>query len=140
MTPTLRDGDVLAVANGARGVGRGSLVLFRLPGGGQKDAQVKRVVGMPGDTIVFESGSLLVNGELFPEPYLNGLPQTVELARQEWRLGPGEMFALGDNRAHSDDSRTHGPVPFSAIVGVAELRLWPVTRIGRLAPCKRGGR
>ena len=84
-----------------------------------------------------EEGSMLIDGELFPEQYLGGLPQVLGLEASRWDLGPGEWFLLGDNRAHSDDSRSYGPVPADAVEGIVKLRLWPPSRSGRLPRTSR---
>ena len=134
MEPTLFDGDVLLVAGTGGKFARGSLVVAWPPTvqRGVGTAQLKRVVGLPGEVVEFVEGSLLINGEIHPEPYLGGLPQVLGLESSRWCLGPGEWFLLGDNRAHSDDSRGYGPVPGKAVEGVVKLRLWPPGRLGRL--------
>ena len=139
MEPTLFDGDVLLVARTGGEVARGSLVVAWPPTvqRGVGSAQLKRVVGLPGEVIEFDEGSLLVNGEAYPEPYLCGLPQVLGLEASRWRLGPGEWFLLGDNRAHSDDSRSYGSVLATAVEGVVQLRLWPPSRSGRLPRTSR---
>ena len=134
MEPTLFDGDVLLVARASGGLVRGSLVVA-WPSTVQRaagTAQLKRIVGLPGEVIEFDEGSLLINGEMRPEPYLGGMPQVLGVEASRWHLGPGELFLLGDNRAHSDDSRSYGPVPAAAVEGVVRLRLWPPSRLGRL--------
>ena len=139
MEPTLFDGDVLLVARTGGGLLRESLVVAWPPTvqRGVGTAQLKRIVGLPGEVIEFDQGSLLINGEIYPEPYLEGLPQVLGVETSRWRLGPGEWFLLGDNRAHSDDSRSYGPVPAAAVVGVVQLRLWPPSRFGRLPRSSR---
>ncbi len=128
MTPTLRDGDLLLVSRTHDAVpGKGDLVVLSLQ---EPDdvTHVKRVVGLPGDTIAFDEGSLLLNDEVMREPYLGGLPQTLGLESRRWIVGNDECFVLGDNRTHSTDSREHGPVRLSTIQGVVKLRLWPILR------------
>jgi signal peptidase I len=92
---------------------------------------IKRVVGVPGDEISVRGGRLFVNGEPQREPYVNKkypdrsfyAPTTVP---------KGHVFAMGDNRANSQDSRIFGPVPKENIEGEAFLRFWPPGRIGLL--------
>ena len=92
---------------------------------------IKRVVGVPGDEISVRGGRLFVNGEPQREPYVNKkypdrsfyAPTTVP---------EGHVFAMGDNRANSQDSRIFGPVPKENIEGEAFLRFWPLGRIGLL--------
>jgi len=134
MEPTVFDGDVLLVARPGGELARGSLVVVWPPTvqRGVGTAQLKRIVGLPGEVIEFDEGSLLINGKIHPEPYLAGLPQVLGLEASRWRLGGGEWFLLGDNRAHSDDSRSYGLVPETAVEGVVQLRLWPPSRWGKL--------
>ena len=91
---------------------------------------IKRVVGLPGDTVLLDSGGLTVNG-VFPE----GAPVPVTSGSNEsraWSLGPDEYFVLGDAPEFSTDSRAFGPVHRRAIVGRAWLVYRPVSRWRRL--------
>ena len=125
MTPTLAHGNILLVRSDQEPLVRGSLVIADIPLQ-DPNIQVKRVVGLPSDRVLFEDSSLFINDEFYPEPYLGGLPQTVGLERAEWRLGPNEYFLLGDNRSRSVDSRQYGPVPAEAILAQVRVRLWPL--------------
>jgi signal peptidase I len=107
---------------------RGDIVVFRSPEFGGVDL-IKRVVGLPGDKIEVKSGALYVNGEYQEEPYLNpALPD--ESSYGPMVVPPGYIFAMGDNRADSADSRFFGPVPYDHIVGEAFLRVWPLNELG----------
>ena len=125
ITPTLANGDVLLVRDDQKKVARGTLVIADVPEQ-VSNIQVKRLIGLPGDRLVFEDSSLFINDEFYSEPYLGGLPQSVGLERAEWRLGPNEYFLLGDNRSRSVDSRRYGPVSGEAILARVRLRLWPL--------------
>ena len=125
MNPTLAHGDVLLVRHLQKPLARGNLVIADIPLQ-NPNIQVKRVVGLPRDRVVFEDSSLFINDEFYPENYLGGLPQTVGLSRAEWRLGLNEYFLLGDNRSRSVDSREYGPVPAESILAQALLRVWPL--------------
>ncbi len=128
MAPTFRDGDLLLVSRTQDAVpDRGDLVVLKLQEADDM-THVKRVVGLPGDTIAFDDGSLFVNDGAISELYLGGLPQTLGLESRRWMVANDECFVLGDNRAHSTDSREYGPVPLSTIRGVAKLRIWPIVR------------
>ena len=70
---------------------------------------LKRVIGFPRESIRQSDGVLLVNGRRLDEDYLGGLPAVIGLEEESWNLGDGEFFLLGDNRAHSTDSRQLGP-------------------------------
>lgn len=125
MNPSLSNGDVLLVRRIERPLERGSLVIADIPRQ-EPHTQIKRVVGLPGERIVFEDSSLFIDDEFYPENYLGGLPQTVGLERDEWRLGSEEYFLLGDNRSRSVDSRKYGPVPAVSILAQVRFRLWPL--------------
>ena len=131
MVPTLEVGDrVLAneFIYRFREPERGDIVVFRSPEFGGVDL-IKRVVGLPGDKIEVKSGALYVNGEYQEEPYLNpALPD--ESSYGPMVVPPGYIFAMGDNRADSADSRFFGPVPYDHIVGEAFLRVWPLNELG----------
>ena len=92
---------------------------------------IKRVVGVPGDEISVRGGRLFVNGEPQREPYVNKkYPDRSFYASTT--VPEGYVFAMGDNRANSQDSRIFGPVPKENIEGEAFLRFWPPGRIGLL--------
>lgn len=90
---------------------------------------IKRVIGLPGETIEGKGGTILINNRALSEPYLaepgvSDFPPTT--------IGEGEVWVMGDNRNRSSDSRVFGPIKDSKIVGRAILRIWPVTRLGFL--------
>jgi signal peptidase I len=82
----------------------------------------KRVLGVPGDTVVGRSGRVFVNGKKADDIPTGGFPPT--------RLGHREYYVLGDNRSVSEDSRDFGPVPRAAIFGRVVLIYWPLGRFG----------
>jgi signal peptidase I len=105
---------------------RGDIVVLRLSNR-RSDPLIKRVIGLPGETVEIRDGNVLINGEALDEPYVEqsayqGMPPRV--------VPEGEVFVLGDNRGFSNDSRAFGFVPFSAIVGRAWFRYWPPNEIG----------
>jgi signal peptidase I len=91
---------------------------------------IKRVVGLPGDTIACREGKLIRNGDEVAEPYLDQGTQTD--CDKRTTVGPGELFVMGDNRGNSQDSRFFGPVPREDVVGRAFVRIWPLDHIGWL--------
>lgn len=134
MTPALRNGDVVLVTGLGRTESRptrGDIVVAREPPPDGRRT-IKRVVGLPGETVRFEEGLLYVDGGPLAEPYLGGLPAVLGLGEATWTVGPGEYFLLGDNRAHSTDSKDYGPVERSRIIGRAWWRYWPPGRAGRV--------
>jgi signal peptidase I len=92
---------------------------------------VKRIVGVPGDTIAVRNGHVIRNGKAAAEPFAR------ECSGSACNLGPitipkGSYFLMGDNRGNSDDSRFWGPVPRSWIIGEAVISYWPLDRVGGL--------
>ncbi len=87
---------------------------------------IKRIVGLPGETVEIRNGILYINGQAIPEPE-ERFTDSANLAPVT--LGPDSYFVLGDNRANSNDSRVFGPIHRSSIVGKAWLRYWPLERI-----------
>lgn len=106
---------------------RGDIVLFEDPSGGPIPL-IKRVIGLPGETLEFRSGDLFVNGELVEEPYVNEATPPTSLVQV--RIPEGHYFVMGDNRGASTDSRVFGPVPKEDLIGEALFRFWPLGRVG----------
>lgn len=133
MLPTLCEGDYLLVRDqnaSDRLPLRGDIVVVTPER--REQSMLKRVVGLPQEHIAFMDGSLIVNGERLAEPYLRGLPPYLGLDDSEFMLGEDNYFILGDNRAHSTDSREYGPVRQSQIGGRAVCRVWPPSKVGKL--------
>ena len=132
MAPALRQGDyvlVRAFRNRARQPRRGEIVVVAM----NEESRLKRVVGLPGERLVFTEGTLLVDGARLPEPYLRGLPPYLGLETREFSLGSDAYFVTGDNRAHSTDSRHFGPVGRQALEGAVVCRVWRPLRHGKSA-------
>jgi signal peptidase I len=91
---------------------------------------IKRVVGLPGDTINCRGGQLVRNGKPVDEPYLDQGTQTD--CDKRITVGPGQLFVMGDNRGNSQDSRFFGPIPREDVVGRAFVRIWPLNHVGWL--------
>lgn len=104
---------------------------------------VKRVIGLPGDTVRMENDQLYINDKKYDEPYLDefksevsdGLPLTADFSLESIEDGAavvpeGKYFVLGDNRRKADDSRYFGFVDEEDIVGVVYFRYYPLNRIG----------
>ena len=107
----------------------GEVVIFNFPNDPSRDF-VKRVIGIPGDTVEIRDGHTFVNGEQIQEEYA----QIDDFDEMEpLKVPPNAYFVLGDNRRHSNDSRDWGTVPLEFIVGRAWVRYWPPHQI-RLFP------
>ena len=105
---------------------RGDIIVLRLSNR-RSDPLIKRVIGLPGETVEIKNGRVYINGQELNEPYLdqNTYPNMAPVVVPEQ-----EVFVLGDNRGQSNDSRAFGFVPFSDIVGRAWFRYWPPSEIG----------
>ena len=90
---------------------------------------IKRLMGLPGDTLAVKSGAVWINGGQVSEPYIAEPPKYTG----SWQLGPDEYFVMGDNRNDSDDSHIWGSVHRRAITGKVVLVYWPLNQ-ARLAP------
>ncbi len=128
MEPSLYDGDLLLVTKSRRAPRRGQIAILRMRSGYGPRWQVKRIVGLPGEKLTFEDGLLFINGIRHREPYLHGLPANLGLHKTSFEVEEGHYFVLGDNRAHSEDSRSFGATSASRIVGIVATRLWPLFR------------
>jgi signal peptidase I len=94
-------------------------------------AFVKRVVGLPGDTIAVHNGHVIRNGKAVAEPFASSC-YTPECNLTAITVPRGDYFLMGDNRGNSDDSRYWGPVPRAWIIGKAVATYWPLSRVGTL--------
>jgi signal peptidase I len=113
-----------------RPVKRGDVVVFYYPND-PSARYVKRVIGVPGDTVrIDEDGAVYVNGRQLEEPYLAGEYTQWPMSMPATTVKEHYYFVLGDNRDNSSDSRTWGLVPEKYICGEAIFRFWPITEIG----------
>lgn len=138
MVPTLETGDRL-ILNKMAEVDRFDIVVFPAPDGTDEE-YVKRVIGLPGDEITYFQDELYINGEKVTEHYLEALKEgsnqtltgdfTLFSLTGEMAVPEDMYFVLGDNRVVSKDSRVFGFIPAAQIEGTADLRLWPLNKIG----------
>ncbi len=94
-----------------------------------EDAYIKRVVGLPGETIEVRQGQVLINGKSLKESYTKEAP-TYTMA--PIKIPSHNLFMMGDNRNNSADSHVWGPLPIENIIGHASFRFWPPARLGTL--------
>ena len=137
MYPTLHNGDRMVLSK-VGDIHRFDVVILKAPD--ENVEYIKRVIGMPGDTVEMKSGVLYINGKIVEQPFIN----TEALAKQtvfiddftlesltgESKVPEGKYFVLGDNRGVSKDSRMIGFIDRSAIEGKAVFTIWPFGRIG----------
>jgi signal peptidase I len=111
---------------------RGEVLVFHAPDG--RD-YIKRVIALPGETIKIENNRVYVNHQEIPEPYIHSAVEEnlkkgviYNMPFPETKVPEGTVFAMGDNRLNSSDSRMEnvGPVPFNKIVGRADIIFWPL--------------
>ncbi|MCF7820040.1 MAG: signal peptidase I [Candidatus Pacebacteria bacterium] len=113
---------------------RGEVIVFRYPNNPQ-EYFIKRVIGLPGETVEIKGGRVyIINSEnpkgfLLQEPYLSEESNTYSLREDTLVLSEDEYYVLGDNRTASKDSRTFGAVNKSFIIGRVWLRGWPLDRM-----------
>lgn len=137
MLPTLEINDRLVVEKISyrfHSPHRGDIVVFHPPeaAGAQftKEAFIKRVIGLPGETVEVKGGKTFVNGTPLTEDYIESPP--------DYTWGPqmvpeGSYLMLGDNRNNSDDGHVWGFLPSDRIIGRATIRFWPLDRLAYLA-------
>lgn len=125
MEPNFESGDYLLVDEVTyrlREPDRGEVIVFRNPSN-ENEFYIKRVIGLPGESVVIEDGRVLIDGEQIKESYL---PKGQNLKGEYvFKLGIDEYFVMGDNRSQSFDSRSWGPLDNDLIIGVVRLRFWP---------------
>lgn len=95
-----------------------------------RDDLIKRVIGLPGETVTISDNQLLIDGEPIAEPYL---PDTVTMPDDgPFEVGPEHVFVMGDNRQFSFDSRRFGTIPYDDLIGRAFITIWPLANFGGL--------
>lgn len=124
MQPNLKEGDLVLVNRLVYNFSepkRGDVIVFQNPINPEDVPYIKRIIGLPGDTVLIDQGKVMINGQLLSEPYLSVTTQR----GGEFTIPEGEYFVMGDNRNNSSDSRAWGNVPAEHIIGRAEAIYWP---------------
>ncbi|MCU1430420.1 MAG: signal peptidase [Actinomycetia bacterium] len=132
MVPTLKRHDRVLVnklSYKLHAVHRGDIVVFKKPPKESLDIKdlVKRVVGLPGETVEAHDNHVYVNGKQLKESYLP--VGTVQRAFSPQTVPRDSIWVMGDNREGSEDSRVFGPIKKSSIVGRVFVRIWPLNRL-----------
>jgi signal peptidase I len=135
MYPTLHDNDLLVASKISYKLHqpqRGDIIVFKPPDEASRDF-IKRIIALPGERLRISNGVVYINDQVLREPYLpekwtynNNWPAS----GQDQLMPANEYFVMGDNRNHSSDSRTFGPIMLDSILGKAEVRIWPLNQIG----------
>lgn len=133
MNPTYENEDVIIVSKISK-INRFDHVVFKAPF--EDEYYIKRVIGLPGDTIEMQDDVLIVNGIQYEEPYVNRNTEnpmqkrvtenfTLEELTGESKVPEGYIFVLGDNRLRSYDSRHYGLIPIDDVFGESKVRIYP---------------
>ena len=135
MMPALTDQERIFINKftyrfGSGNIERGDMIVFWFPLDRTK-SYIKRVVGLPGDTVMIDHGKVYVNGAALEEPYVPREYRDQQSKSPE-TVPPDNYFVLGDHRGSSNDSRAWGTVPRSYIYGKAVFVYWPLDKMGRL--------
>jgi len=136
MQPNYPDGEFLLadkVTYRLRDPKRGDVVVFQAPNAPNEE-YIKRIIGLPGETVKVEGGRVYISGKLLNEPYIKSTLATLSgnFAKEglEIKIPSDYYFVLGDNRPASSDSRAWGFVPISSINGRAWVVYWPPEKTG----------
>lgn len=136
MEPSFTSGDYILTSRityKLRSVERGDVVVFKSPKNPDID-YIKRVIGLPGDQIIFKNSEVFVNNKQLPENYISAKTNLWEggYAKEDFLITvpDGEIFVMGDNRPRSSDSREFGPVPIESIIGQVFYRYFPANEVG----------
>lgn len=135
MVPTLENGDYLVtdkISYRFREPARDDIIVLHSPK--SQDDYIKRILGLPGETVEIKNNQILINGDVILEDYLpEGVVTYGGLFLKEDQpqtISEGRYLVLGDNRLHSSDGRDFGPIDRGAIVGRAVFRYWPANKLG----------
>jgi signal peptidase I len=131
MQPNFYEGDFILVNKLAYRLGepeRGDVLVFHNPNNVAED-YIKRIIGLPGDTLEIHDGRVFINGKPLVEDYpINEIPKGQVFGPIV--IEPDHLFVMGDNRPQSQDSRYFGELPEDLIVGKAWVRVWPFNKFG----------
>jgi len=128
MEPTFSSGEFVIVNKLTYKLGSpkyGDVIVFHYPRDPEQE-YIKRIIGLPGDSIKIENGQLFINDIAFSEPYIAEEPNY----QSEWVVPEASLFVLGDNRNKSSDSHNWGAVPMDYVIGKASIIYWPPTSWG----------
>jgi signal peptidase I len=131
MAPHIDSGEFVVINTAAYHIGavhRGDIIAFEHDRPAPS-VYLKRVVGLPGESVEIRRGAVYIDGALLPEPYVR---YRDERSTAPVTVAPGSYYVLGDNRANSDDSRDWGLVPAGEIIGRAVIAIWPPAHLGAL--------
>lgn len=127
MLPTLQIGDRLLIEKVSlklNGISRGDIIVFDAPTASKlEQVMIKRVIGLPGDTVSIKNSVVYINGTPLEEPYELEKPKD---DFKPYKIPENSVFVMGDNRNNSFDSRYWGEVPLNHVIGKALVRFYPL--------------
>jgi len=137
MQPTYENQDVIIVSKLSE-INRFDQIVFEAPN--ENEYYIKRVIGLPGDTVEMKDDILIINNQEYEEPYVkrdddNPFQKrvtenfTLEEVTGQDTVPEGYLFVLGDNRLRSSDSRHYGLIPIDSVLGESKIRIYPLTNI-----------
>ncbi len=130
MVPTFNSGEFIIVSKLSYTVGepsRGDILVFHQPRDPSQD-YIKRIIGLPGETVRIMEGQVLIDGQALDEPYINDIPRYAG----SWAVPENALFVLGDNRNNSSDSHSWGPLSIDNVIGKAIFIYWPFSELGKI--------
>lgn len=116
MAPALNDGDRIIIDRWFEHLERGDIVVFLYPDDPVR-SYIKRIVGLPNETVEIREGKVFVNGQPLPEPYIDPKLDQLRNSSPAIRLAADSYYVVGDNRDNSSDSRIWGPLQRKFIYG-----------------------
>lgn len=136
MDPTFATGDYIftsKITYKIRNYHRGEVVVFRSPSNPDIE-YIKRIIGLPGDTVMIKNEEVYVNGVLLNEPYIAAKTNVWEGGYSKdgeaTTVPQGMLFVMGDNRPRSSDSREFGPITQESVIGLVFYRYFPPNKMG----------
>lgn len=131
MYPTLNNNEILLLEKYDKNYQRFDIVVFK----SGKNKLIKRVIGLPGETVEYKDNKLYIDGKYYEEPFLKNKQKTYDFKLKDidYKTIPQDCyFVLGDNRTNSTDSRILGPINKKYIQGKANFALFPFSKFGKI--------
>ncbi len=136
MEPSFYDGDYILTSRITykfRSPQRGDVIVLKAPSNPDIE-YIKRIIGLPGDTILIKNGDVFVNGRLLNEDYISAKTNTWDGGCVQegvpYKVDQGDLFVMGDNRPRSSDSREFCEIPEQSVIGQVFYRYFPVGKVG----------
>ncbi|MBR3198514.1 MAG: signal peptidase I [Bacilli bacterium] len=130
MYSTLKNGEILILKKYDKNYKRFDVIVFK----NEKDKLIKRVIGLPGESVEYKDNKLYINGKYVKEKFLKNDQQTYDFSLEELgykKIPKNYYFVLGDNRTNSTDSRIIGLINSKQITGKSDFIIFPFTKIGK---------